>query len=110
MFTYYTKETETNEHYLYSSEIADTLEIKSSTGWTHSNFVSAYLNNKLEEKKEKQLFYSSPKGLRQVFQNQDDVLQLCAAIKSYPVIKTINGKKIRKIPVNKKTYTIYTPY
>ena len=104
-YKYYV-EVQSDEHYLYASEIATILGYFTSSGKPYTRFVSyVYHANKKNK-----IFYQTRKGLREVFPLTDsdikhfaDLIKNSAQDKSGAYIVTVPGNKLEI-----KTFYVYT--
>lgn len=105
-YKYYV-EVQSDEHYLYASELAEIIGAYTSSGKPHTKFVSyVYHSNKKRDK----VFYHTKKGLREVFPcSESDIKHFADLIKNSARDKS--GAYIVTVPSNNssvKTFYIYT--
>ena len=107
-YKYYV-EVQSDEHYLYASEIATILGCLTSSGKPHSKFVSYVYH--ANEKSKNRIFYNTKKGLREVFRfTEDDIRRFADLIKNSArdkagaYIVTVSSNNSSEV----KTFYVYT--
>lgn len=106
-FKYY-QAVETEEHYLFSIELAQAFQ--QFFGWGTKNgtapiaCISAYLKKKAKDRHEAELYYETRFGLKRVYpKGTDDISNLCQLLnKQYFATR----KRIQKVIIGKKTFTL----
>lgn len=101
-------EVQSDEHYLYASELAEIIGAYTSSGKPHTKFVSYVYHSSHKRNK---VFYHTRKGLREVFPLSDnDIERFANLLKNSARDKS--GAYIVSVPSNDlsevKTFYVYT--
>ena len=101
-------EVQSNEHYLYASELAEIIGAYTSSGKPHTKFVSYVYHSSHKRNK---VFYHTKKGLREVFPLSEsdierfvDLMKNSTRDKSGACIVTVPSNDLSEV----KTFYVYT--
>ena len=112
MFSYYREEM-LADHYPFANEIARMMlgGLYTKNGNFAVTFVSEFLNERLKRRKQDRLYYQTQYGLKQVFENKEDIQALqdtiLASVSEEESISARESIAHCRIRANGKLYRIY---